>query len=106
MCLEEVISECVRIRATSKLQQLKDSLTGTVWEQRGSATQSSASHGSVYVCDCMIIQSNSQELYIYTVFVMFVVECCHFRGILFCCSTAVYRAAVSACACTWESGRV
>ena len=35
VCLEEVIAECVRTRATAKLETLSASLKGTQWEQRG-----------------------------------------------------------------------
>ena len=35
VCLEELIGECVKVRASTKLQKLKDSLEGTAWEQRG-----------------------------------------------------------------------
>lgn len=35
VCLEEVIAECVRTRATAKLEKLGASLKATQWEQRG-----------------------------------------------------------------------
>lgn len=45
VCLEEVIAECVRARATAKLEKLSDSLKGTQWEQRGRTHCGLASSG-------------------------------------------------------------
>ena len=44
VCLEEVIGECVRVRATDKLKKLRASLKSTVWEERGTHTHTHTHH--------------------------------------------------------------
>ena len=50
VCLEEIISECVRVRAIVKLKQIKNSLKSTVWEDRGIHTLTHSLTHSLISC--------------------------------------------------------